>query len=73
VLSASGFPPTNFTDLQLPVVDPGGNLDPNALETAHGGAHGVESIEDIDEGTKGDVKDRLEALASEEFDHGLGE
>lgn len=36
VLSSSGFPPENFTDLHLPVVDPDGNLNLNALETAHG-------------------------------------
>ena len=73
VLSASGFPPENFTDLKLPVVDPDGQLNLNALETAHGGAHSVESIDAIDDDTKSDVKDRLETLASEEFDHDLGE
>ena len=73
VLSASGFPPENFTDLKLPVVDPDGNLNLNAIETAHGGAHSVESVDDIDEETKDEVKDRLETLASEEFDHDLGE
>jgi hypothetical protein len=31
VLSASGFPPVAFSDLKLPVVDPDGNLNENAL------------------------------------------
>ncbi|PSQ22194.1 hypothetical protein BRD01_10080 [Halobacteriales archaeon QS_8_65_32] len=69
VLSASGFPPGNFTDLQFPIVDFDWNLNPNALGTAHG----VDSIDDLDEGTAEDVRARLEALASEEFDHDLGE
>lgn len=37
VLSAPGFPQDAFTDLKLPVVDPDGTLDGNALQTAHGG------------------------------------
>jgi hypothetical protein len=69
VLSASGFPPRNFTDLQLPIVDFDWNLNLNALGTAHG----VDSIDDLDEGTAEDVRARLEALASEEFDHDLRE
>ncbi|MDL5362844.1 hypothetical protein [Halalkalicoccus sp. NIPERK01] len=73
LLSASGFPPENFSDLKLPVVDPEGNLNLNALQTAHGGAHGVEAIDDVDEETVEEVEDLLEDLASEEFDHDLGD
>lgn len=73
VLSSSGFPPENFSDLKVPVVDPDGNLNLNALQTAHGGAHSVEAIDDVDEGTAEEVKELLEELASEEFDHDLGE
>jgi hypothetical protein len=73
VLSASGFPPAKFTDLQVPVVDPDGDLNLNALETAHGGAHGVGSVEDLDDETESAVRNRLEELANEEFDHDLGE
>ena len=68
LLSASGFPPDKFTDLKLPVVDPDGNLNENALEAAHGGAHSVEAIDDLDEDTKQDVKDLLEDLSQSEFD-----
>lgn len=73
VLSSSGFPPENFSDLKVPVVDPEGNLNLNALQTAHGGAHSVEAIDDVDEGTAEDVKELLEKLASQEFDHELGD
>ena len=73
VLSSSGFPPENFSDLKVPVVDPDGNLNLNALQTAHGGAHSVEAIDDVDEETAGEVKELLEELASEEFDHDLGD
>ena len=73
VLSASGFPPENFSDLKVPVVDPAGNLNLNALQTAHGGAHSVEAIDDVDEDLAEEVKELLEELASEEFDHELGD
>ncbi|WP_254542767.1 hypothetical protein [Halomarina pelagica] len=73
VLSASGFPPDDFTDLKLPVVDPDGDLNENALQTAHGGAHSVEAIDGIDDDTRRDVKDLLEDLSREEFGDGIGD
>lgn len=73
VLSASGFSPDDFTDLKLPVVDPDGDLNENALQSAHGGAHSVEAIDDVDDGTKDDVKDLLESLSQEEFDSDIGD
>ena len=69
LLSASGFPPENFGDLALPVVEPGGDLNLNALETAHGGAHGVDAVEGIDDDTVDTVRETIEDLASSEFDH----
>lgn len=72
VLSSSGFPPDDFTDLKLPVVDPDGALNENALQAAHGGAHSVEVIDDVDDDTERDVKDLLEDLSREEFDEGIG-
>lgn len=71
LLSASGFPPEKFTDLKLPVVDPDGDLNLNALETAHGGAHSVEAIDGIDDDTVTDVEELLERLAEEEFDRSI--
>lgn len=73
LLSSSGFPPENFSDLKLPVVDPDGELNLNALETAHGGAHSVEAVDGIDDDTRSQVKDTIETLASEEFDHQIGD
>ena len=71
VLSASGFPPEKFDDLKLPVVDPEGNLNRNALQVAKGG-HGVEAVEDIDDGTKEDIEELIDRLANEHFDAGFG-
>ncbi|WP_158058673.1 hypothetical protein [Halorussus halophilus] len=70
LLSASGFEdPDKYGDLKLPVVDPEGNLNLNALETAHGGAHSVEAVDGIDDETKEQVEDICEDLAHSEFDH----
>lgn len=73
LLSASGFPPDRFTDLKLPVVEPGGDLNENALQTAHGGAHSVEAIDDVDDDTVQDVKALIEDLSTEAFDAEIGE
>lgn len=73
VLSGSGFPPENFTDLQASVVDPDGTLDLNALQTAHDGGHSVEAMDDVDDDdTAADVEESLETLARREFDRDLG-
>ncbi|QLG63782.1 hypothetical protein [Halorarum salinum] len=72
LLSSSGFPPDDFTDLKLPVVGPDGNLNENALQAAHGGAHSVEAVDDLDDDTEGNVKDLLEELSREEFDADIG-
>lgn len=73
VASESGFPPDAFTDLHLPVVDPEGNLNENALQTAHGGAHSVEAMDDVDDETVEDVKELLEELSQEAFDEDIGD
>lgn len=72
LLSASGFPPENYGDLDLPVVEPGGDLNENALQSAHGGAHSVEAIDGIDQDTVEAVKDRIENLSQDEFDADVG-
>lgn len=51
------------------MVDPAGDRNLEALETAHGGAHGVESIDDIDDGTIRRARDTLEELSREALDH----
>lgn len=68
VLSASGFDdPERYNDLKAPVVDPDGNLNANALQTAYSGGHSVEKIDDVDDDTVDDARDVLEDLA-DEFD-----
>ena len=73
VMSESGFPPDAFTDLQLPVVEPDGDLNENALQTAHGGAHSVEAMDDVDDETVEDVQELLEELSQEAFDEDIGD
>ncbi|WP_372910194.1 hypothetical protein [Salinigranum sp.] len=73
VLSTTGFPPDDFTDLKLSVVDPDGDLTENALQTADGGAHSVDASDGIDDETRAEVEERLETLSREEFDSELGE
>lgn len=73
ILSTSGFPPDEFTDLRLPVVDPNNTLNENALQAAHGGGHSVEAIDDIDDETTQDVQDLLENLSQQEFDEDIGD
>ncbi|WP_049929256.1 hypothetical protein [Halopiger goleimassiliensis] len=68
VLSASGFPPENFTDLKLPVVDPDGNLNKNALATAKSGGRGVGAVEDLDDEKAEDVESLIDDLANEQFE-----
>ncbi len=68
VLSASGFPPETFGDLKLPVVEPSGELNRNALQTAKSGGRGVGAVEDLDEGTTSDVEDLIDRLANEHFE-----
>jgi hypothetical protein len=73
LLSATGFPPANFTDLRLPVVGPDGNLNENAMQTAHGGAHGVASIDGVDDDTVERVREYLDGLSREAFGAGIGD
>lgn len=68
LLSASGFPPENFTDLKLPVVDPDGNLNKNALQTAKSGGHGVGAVEGLDDDKREEVEDTIDELANNTFE-----
>ncbi|GAB3667067.1 hypothetical protein [Halopiger thermotolerans] len=68
ILSASGFPPENFTDLKLPVVDPDGNLNKNALQTAKSGGHGVGAIDDLDDDKRDEIEDMIDELANDNFE-----
>jgi len=65
ILSASGFPPEKFTDLKLPVVEPDGTLNLNALQNAKARANQVSGLE-------GDNLERvvqiINRLANENFE-----
>lgn len=67
LLSASGFPPEVFGDLELPVVTPDGELNLHGLQNAHTGPDSVETL-DLDEETERTVKDLIESLIHEHFE-----
>jgi len=65
LISESGFPPENFTDLKLPVVEPNGELSLPALRNAKARANQVEGLsgEELDE-----VMSMITEMANENFD-----
>ncbi|MCU4743223.1 hypothetical protein [Natronoglomus mannanivorans] len=67
VLSSSGFPPENFTDLTLPVVEPSGGLNRNALQTAKSGGRGVGAVDGLAEDQRAEIEDLIDRLANERF------
>ncbi|MFB6219930.1 MAG: hypothetical protein ABEH90_00705 [Halolamina sp.] len=67
LLSASGFPPDAFEDLELPVVDEEGRLNRNALADAAYGANSVETL-DVSTDVVEEVKDLVHDLLNEQFD-----
>jgi len=69
ILLASGFPPENFTDLKLPVVEPDGDLNKNALQTAKSGGHGAGAIDDRDEEKQESFEELIDNLANEGFEN----
>jgi hypothetical protein len=54
LISTTGFPPENFTDLKLPVVEPNGDLNVNALAAVKGG-RGVSAVE----GLNSEMEDKI--------------
>lgn len=67
LLSASGFPPESYEDLELPVVDEDGRLNRNALADAAYGPNSVESL-DVSEAVEEETKDLVHDLLDEQFD-----
>jgi len=64
----SGFPPENFTDLKLPVVESSGELNKNALQTAKSGGHGSGAVEELDDKLQSDVEDLVDELANDNIE-----
>jgi len=71
MVSESGFPPENYRDLKMPVVDPEGNLNLNALQSIKGGASST-AAEGIESGIGNDLGEYIQILAKEEFDKDWG-
>lgn len=67
LLSASGFPPESYDDLELPVVDADGRLNRNALADAAYGPGSVERL-DVSEELESEITDLIHELLREEFD-----
>lgn len=66
VVSKVGFPPENFGDLSLEIVDPDGNLDPDGLESAHQTVSQVDGLPDND---VDEARNIIEGLAEKNFDN----
>lgn len=67
LLSASGFPPDSYDDLELPVVDDDGRLNRNALANAAYGPGSVERL-DVPEDLEEETKELIHDLLEEHFD-----
>ncbi|MBP1988336.1 hypothetical protein [Halolamina salifodinae] len=67
LLSATGFPPESYEDLELPVVDEDGRLNRNALADAGYGPGSVETL-DVSEDLEEAVKELIHDLLESEFD-----
>lgn len=72
LISQTGFPPENFSDLALPVVGPSGNLNLNALDAVKGG-HGASQVDGLSDDKVDDIIDYVNNLANEHFDKDWGE
>lgn len=71
LISASGFPPEDFTDLKLPVVEPNGDLNLNALAAVKGG-RGVSAVDGLSDDMESKIVDWVNSTANEEFDEDWG-
>jgi hypothetical protein len=71
LISTTGFPPENFTDLKLPVVEPNGDLNVNALSAVKGG-RGVSAVDGLPEEKEEDIVDWVNETANSEFDRDWG-
>jgi hypothetical protein len=71
LISMSGFPPENFTDLKLPIVEPDGRLSLNALAAVKGG-RGVSAVSGLGEDMEDEIVDYVNMLARKEFDKDWG-
>lgn len=71
LISAGGFPPEEYGDLKLPVVEPNGELSRNALEAVKGG-HGAQAVEGLGSDLQDKIVSWVNETANEEFDENWG-
>lgn len=72
IISASGFPADSYGDLKLPVVEPGGELNLNALAAVKGG-RGVSAVDGLASDMEDEIVTYVNGLANEHFDAGWDE
>jgi len=74
LISETNFPPDNFTDLKLPVVEPNGELNVNALAAVKGG-RGVSAVDGLGSEMEEDIIDWVNKTANDPdlFDRNWGE
>jgi hypothetical protein len=71
LISSSGFPPENYGDLKLPVVEPNGDLNINALQAVKGG-RGVSRVSGLGNDMEEDIVEWVNKTANDEFDRDWG-
>ena len=69
LLSKSGFPPEEFGDLKVPVVDENSSLSLQLLEE---GREAVGRMDDLEDDTREQARQTIDRLASEQFEADLG-
>lgn len=70
LVSESGFPPDQFSDLHIPVVDMDGNLNLNMLSVGKGA---VRRLKNIDDKTVAEAQEMIDELAQNNFEQSFGE
>lgn len=71
LISKSGFPAEEFGDMKLPVVEPNGDLNVNALAAVKGG-RGTSAVEGLSDDMGEQIDEYVNSLANEEFDRNWG-
>lgn len=69
IISADGFPPEDYGDLKLPVVEPDGRLSLNALAAVKGG-RGVSAVDGLTDDMEQQIVEYVNGLADDVFDAG---
>lgn len=71
LISSSGFPAEEYGDMKLPVVEPNGDLNVNALAAVKGG-RGTSAVEGLSDEMGEKIDEYVNNLANEHFDRNWG-